>query len=179
MQDRIANNKESRISPELQEMLGNLVIDVVEKNQAFNSQKKWIKKYASIEGLDAEQLVSNLENYFNEISKNNIDNEKIRELGEAVYITDNQIKLTVEKVIDKRHKIAEEEQRKQEQKRKEKQKKIILNILKWVGITSAVVFVIFLLFQFIIIPIVVWIVEHIWWIIAGIIIVGIIAIKAR
>ncbi len=129
MQERIANKRSSKISPELQEMISNLVVDVVEKNQKFNSQKKWIKKYANIEGLDAEQLVSDLEVYFDEILKKSDDYDKIREQGEAAYIPQKQTVLIIDNIIrEKIGKVKKElEEAEQEQDYLEEQIKFLEN----------------------------------------------------
>ncbi len=74
---------------------------------------------------------------------------------------------------EERQRLAEEERL-----RKEKQRKLIINILKWVGIATAIILVGGALIYYIIIPVILWIIEYIWWIVAGIVVLGIIIIKS-
>ncbi len=92
MQERIANNRQSRISPELQEYINELVKEVVLNGKDFNSQKKWLKKYVEAENGDFDTLNENLEEFIEALPEYKISNSKfmkkqVEMLAKTCYIT--------------------------------------------------------------------------------------------
>lgn len=74
---------------------------------------------------------------------------------------------------EERRRLAEEERL-----QREKRKKLILNILKWAGIIAGGGLILYLLIVFILIPVISWIIAHIWWIIIGIVVIAILIFRA-
>ncbi len=64
MRDKTANNRQSRISSELQEYINELVKEVVLNGKDFNSQKKWLKKYAEAESKDYKAIEQEILDFF-------------------------------------------------------------------------------------------------------------------
>ncbi len=97
MQERTANNKQARISLELQEYINELVKEVILNGKDFNSQKKWLKKYVEVENGDFDTLNESLEEFLEVLPEYKISNSKF--IKKQVEILSKQCHITEDTFI--------------------------------------------------------------------------------
>ena len=98
MEDRSLHNNQVRvISDGLQNFIDSMVEEIVLEGKPFDTQKKYLKKFGENEGLDYEQLESNLYTFIDiieniKITPNKLMEKYAEEKGQDCHISDSMIR---------------------------------------------------------------------------------------